>query len=106
MALSNSQDVQRQLEFAGVTYMQGLASFPDSGGTQSLSVTSPDNSVRIVKADKYLLATGSKPFRPGGIPFDGKRIYDSDSINQVRYSQVNQDPITDTSIHHGVLLQS
>lgn len=84
LASSNAQDCKRQLEFAGVTYIEGLAAFPDSGGTDSLSVEKPDHSVQIVKADKYMLATGSKPFRPGGIPFDGKRIFDSDSINQVR----------------------
>ena len=84
LASSNAQDIKRQLEFAGVTYIEGLAAFPDSGGTNSLSVEHSDGSVQIVRADKYLLATGSKPFRPGGIPFDGKRIFDSDSINQVR----------------------
>jgi pyruvate/2-oxoglutarate dehydrogenase complex dihydrolipoamide dehydrogenase (E3) component len=83
LASSNAQDAKRQLEFAGVTYIEGFASFPDSGGTDSLSVSLLDNSIQSVKADKYLLATGSKPFRPGGVPFDGKRIFDSDSINQV-----------------------
>ena len=83
LASSNAQDITRQLEFAGIDYIQGLASFPDSGGSDTLSVVAPDDSVKIIKADKYLLASGSKPFRPGGIPFDGKRIFDSDSINQV-----------------------
>lgn len=85
LASSNAQDCKRQLEFAGVTYIEGLAAFPDSGGTDTLSVIVPDDSVQIVKADKYMLATGSKPFRPGGIPFDGKRIFDSDSINQLNF---------------------
>lgn len=85
LASSNAQDIKRQLEFAGVTYIEGLAQFPDSGGTDSLSVERPDASVQVVRADKYLLATGSKPFRPGGIPFDGKRIFDSDSINQIGF---------------------
>ena len=30
---------------------------------------------------RVLIATGSTPFRPGGIPFDGRRVFDSDSIN-------------------------
>lgn len=84
LASFNAQDIRRQLEFAGVDYIEGLASFPDSGGTDSLSVVVPDESVQVVKAEKFLLCTGSKPFRPGGIPFDGKRVFDSDSINQVR----------------------
>ena len=83
LASSNAQDIRRQLDFAKVSYVEGLAAFPDSGGTDTLSVELPDSSVEIVRADKFLIATGSKPFRPGGIPFDGRRIFDSDSINQV-----------------------
>ena len=84
LASSNAQDVFRQLDFCGVDYVRGFASFPDSGGTKSLFVTSEDNSIQTIKADKILIATGSTPFRPEGIPFDGTRVFDSDSINQVR----------------------
>lgn len=83
LASSNAQDIKRQLEFAGVTYIAGLASFPDSGGTQSMVVSKQDNSMESIVADKFLICTGSQPFRPGGIPFDGKRVFDSDTINQV-----------------------
>ena len=89
LASSNAQDVFRQLEFTGVQYVEGFASFPDSGGTNSLFVTSQDLSVQTVKAKNILIATGSTPFRPGGIPFDGVRVFDSDSINQVRVTAVN-----------------
>mmetsp|Transcript_28482 Transcript_28482/g.43060 ORF Transcript_28482/g.43060 Transcript_28482/m.43060 type:complete len:605 (-) Transcript_28482:2105-3919(-) len=85
LASANAYDVKRQLEFAGVTMIEGLASFPDSGGTQSLFVTKKDLSVQTIPAKNVLIASGSKPFRPGGIPFDGKRIFDSDSINQISY---------------------
>ena len=83
LASSNAQDVTRQLDFAGVRYVEGFASFPDSGGTKSFFVTKSDDSIETLRAKNILIATGSKPFRPGGIPFDGKRIFDSDSINQV-----------------------
>lgn len=85
LAHSNAEDVRRQLEFAGVQYIEGFASFPDGGGTNSLFLTSSDNSVSVVNADKILIATGSTPFRPAGIPFDGTRIFDSDSINTLSY---------------------
>jgi NAD(P) transhydrogenase len=85
LAASNAQDVFRQLEFAGVDYMNGFASFPDSGDTDSLLITLPDHSLETVNAKNILIATGSKPFRPGGIPFDGSRVLDSDSINQLSY---------------------
>ena len=48
-------------------------------------VTAEDNICSTVQAEKILLATGSAPFRPGGIPFDGKRVFDSDSINTLSH---------------------
>jgi len=81
LASYNSRDAIRQLEYAGVTYVKAHAAFSDSGGSTSLFVTAEDNVCATVQAEKILLATGSSPFRPGGIPFDGKRIFDSDSIN-------------------------
>jgi pyruvate/2-oxoglutarate dehydrogenase complex dihydrolipoamide dehydrogenase (E3) component len=86
LASTNAQDIRRQLEDAGVELIEGLASFPDSGGTKSMFVstgTGNKSSVTTVNADKFLIASGSKPFRPSGIPFDGYRVFDSDSINQV-----------------------
>lgn len=85
LASFNARDTIRQLEYAGVTYVQGYAAFADSGGSSSLFVTATDNSITTLSADKILIATGSTPFRPGGIPFDGKRVFDSDSINTLSY---------------------
>jgi NAD(P) transhydrogenase len=85
LASSNAQDIERQLGFAGVSYKQGFASFADSGGTDSIVIDKEDGSMEMCKTNKVLIATGSKPFRPGGIPFDGKRVFDSDSINTLSY---------------------
>lgn len=86
LAQSNADDIVRQLEMAGVTYVQGFASFPDSGGTESILIKKDeDGSMETVKAKRVLIATGSQPFRPRGIPFDGRRIFDSDSINTISY---------------------
>ena len=85
LASFNARDTIRQLEYAGVTYVQGYAAFADSGGSSSLFVTDSDNFITTLNADKILIATGSTPFRPGGVPFDGKRIFDSDSINSLSY---------------------
>ena len=84
LASYNARDTVRQLEYAGVTYCQGLAEFADGGG-DSLFVTTEDNSISTVNARNIMIATGSTPFRPGGIPFDGKRVFDSDSINTLGY---------------------
>lgn len=95
LASSNAQDVRWQLEVAGVEFIEGFASFPESGGTDAICVTKPSDddhsassstsSVQIINAKNIMVATGSKPFRPDGIPFDGSRIFDSDSINQIDY---------------------
>lgn len=87
MASSNAQDVFRQLDMVGVEYMEGLAQFQESGlgETNTLVVKDECGRERKVLADKILLATGSKPFHPPGIPFDGRRIFDSDSINGLKF---------------------
>jgi NAD(P) transhydrogenase len=85
LASSNARDTVRQLEYAGVTYAKGNAAFADSGGSSSLFITAEDNSISTIQASKILIATGSTPFRPGGIPFDGKRVFDSDSINTLSF---------------------
>jgi NAD(P) transhydrogenase len=84
LAQSNAQDIERQLDFAGVTRMEGLATFSNRGETTSMIVTKNDVS-ETIHTEKILLCTGSQPFRPEGIPFDGKRIFDSDSINGISF---------------------
>jgi len=94
LATWNSDDAVRQLEYAGVTYMEGLASFVEGGEEEDGSIVnlnvcqtaiSGSTTNRTVQAKKVLIATGSKPFRPSSIPFDGYRIFDSDTINQLSY---------------------
>eukprot|EP00590_Aulacoseira_subarctica_P005257 CAMPEP_0172415300 /NCGR_PEP_ID=MMETSP1064-20121228/1737_1 /TAXON_ID=202472 /ORGANISM="Aulacoseira subarctica , Strain CCAP 1002/5" /LENGTH=605 /DNA_ID=CAMNT_0013152237 /DNA_START=90 /DNA_END=1907 /DNA_ORIENTATION=+ len=95
LATANAQDIMRQLEFSGVTYVRGFASFDESTTTSASSDVNvkvhldkafdDTNDMKILKAKKVLVATGSKPFLPRDIPFDGQRIFDSDSINQLTY---------------------
>jgi len=87
LAASNAQDIRRQLDMVGVTLVDGFASFPDSGETTKLVVkkSKADTDFQTINAKKVLIATGSKPFLPPGIPFDGKRVFDSDSINTLSF---------------------
>jgi NAD(P) transhydrogenase len=86
LAKSNADDIRRQLTMAGVVLMDGFASFPDSGETTSLVVSQRDGGApTIVPVTRILIATGSRPFLPQDIPFDGKRVFDSDSINTLSY---------------------
>ena len=90
LAGSNADDIRRQLSESGVTLVTGSCSFPDDnqGPIQSLVVTNDAGSVssrKTLKAHNILIATGSKPFLPSNIPFDGKRVFDSDSINTIAF---------------------
>src|SRR5712691_2019024 len=51
-----------------------------------------------LETDIILIATGSKPFHPDGIPFDGKRIFDSDTILRMNFI-----PATMTVVGGGVI---
>ena len=94
LASYNAGDIRRQLEYVGVTLVEGYAKFDDSGDAHRLVVlhnddtaatTSETTSTSTISADKILIATGSRPFQPSNIPFDGVRVFDSDSINTLSF---------------------
>ena len=113
LAAINARDRRRALSSAGVTVLEGLAKLRanaatttttttttaseegDTGGVEKLfevEVESPatkggDDGGEVMRAHKVLVATGSKAFRPNGIPFDEYpgRVFDSDSINNLGY---------------------
>lgn len=60
----------------------GEASFIDN---HTVRVKNHDGSTDIYSADKFVIATGSRPYRPDGVNFNHPRIYDSDSILQLRH---------------------
>lgn len=85
LASSNAEDMERQLTSASVDYVQGLATFPDNGQTTELNVQKEDGTLTTIRTKHVLLATGSKPFLPTGIPFDQTRVFDSDTINTISF---------------------
>jgi NAD(P) transhydrogenase len=60
-----------------VETLRGTASFVDPN---TIEVASEDGDLSRFSADRFLLAVGTKPFRPENISFDGERILDSDQI--------------------------
>lgn len=64
-----------------VDRVAGLAKFVDMN---TISITKPDGEVFCVDFDKILLSVGTRPHRPQGIPFDSKRVLDSDEIFRTR----------------------
>jgi pyruvate/2-oxoglutarate dehydrogenase complex dihydrolipoamide dehydrogenase (E3) component len=62
-----------------VDYLQAEATVESATVLSVASDSLP--SVVQVRTDALLLATGSKPNRPKEIPFDDKRVFDSDTVN-------------------------
>lgn len=61
----------------GIELIRGRASLTD---THTVHVQQPDGGTRDLDTEIILVATGSSPLHPAGIPFDGELILDSDSI--------------------------
>lgn len=97
--------MKRQLAYAGVTVVEGYAKFDAPETTNTATPMSEQDTThrvvvssttttttgklsttkQLVTADKILLATGSRPYQPSSIPFDGQRVFDSDSINGLQF---------------------
>jgi len=66
-----------QLERNRIEVIRGTAAFLDP---HRLRVEAPDGTVTEYHGDKILIATGTQPRRPSGIPFDDKTVIDSDGL--------------------------
>lgn len=64
-----------------VQHMRGKAVFIDS---HTLEVEKADGEVVRVHGGAILLAVGTRPHRPGNIPFDGKSVLDSDELLDIQ----------------------
>jgi NAD(P) transhydrogenase len=65
----------------GVDLFNGTASFEDA----NTIIISGDDGVKRITGDYILIATGSYPFQPPDIPFDGIIVHDSDSILDIMH---------------------
>ena len=72
--------VANRLAARGIEYLQGSARL---GINRTVHITSPDGGQREVAARAVLVATGSRPTHPPGIPFDDPDVYDSDQIYSI-----------------------
>jgi NAD(P) transhydrogenase len=69
--------IAHNLERHHIETVWGRASLPDA---HTVRVALKDGGTRDLSAEIILLATGSAPFRPAGVPFGHPRVHDSDSI--------------------------
>src|SRR5689334_13916045 len=78
MTLDHEVDVlEHQFARNAVETIAGPARFL---AQHRLEVTSPAGDVRIFAGDRILVAVGTRPHRPGGVPFNGSSVFDSDEI--------------------------
>lgn len=60
----------------------GTARFIDN---YSIAVMQSDGTEEVYSADKFVIATGSRPYQPNDVDFLHERIYDSDSILSLKH---------------------
>lgn len=72
--------IQHKLYRNGITSVVGTAAFEDP---HTIRVESEDGSSRSYSGKKFMIAVGTSPVQPPNIPFDGKRVVDSDHILEI-----------------------
>lgn len=78
-----------------VRLFHGLARFT---GPNELSVAAPGGVIESLRADAFLVATGSRPYRPPELDFTNPRVFDSDTI-----LKLDRDPKSITIYGAGVI---
>ncbi|MBS0603490.1 MAG: Si-specific NAD(P)(+) transhydrogenase [Verrucomicrobia bacterium] len=78
VSASAAQEIYENLMRHGVTIFHGIASFEDP---HTIKVRGEKE--ETIYGENIIIATGSYPYHPSSIPFDGKRIHDSDTILQI-----------------------
>ncbi|NGX39536.1 MAG: putative soluble pyridine nucleotide transhydrogenase [Chlamydiae bacterium] len=71
--------VEENLKLHKVDIYHGVGSFEDA---HTIKITSETKEEKI-RGEAIILAPGSYPYHPPDIPFDGKRIHDSDTILEI-----------------------
>jgi NAD(P) transhydrogenase len=79
VSASAAQEIYENLMRHGVMIFHGIASFEDAH-----TIKVKGEKEELIWGDYIIIATGSYPYHPHNIPFDGKRIHDSDTILQIR----------------------
>jgi NAD(P) transhydrogenase len=78
MTLDHEVDVlEHQFARNGVETFKGTARFLDP---HRIEVTSADGDIRAFQAERFLIAVGTRPYRPASVPFNGTSVFDSDEI--------------------------
>lgn len=74
--------MENQLRRNGISFFHGRAKFCSPTLIEMLSI---DGIKQLITADTIVIATGSRPRAPAGVPIDHENILDSDSILSMIY---------------------
>jgi NAD(P) transhydrogenase len=78
MTLNHEVEIlEHQFARNGVETVCGSARFVDA---TKVEITRIDGEAQVCGAEKFVLAVGTRPYRPAHIAFDGARVVDSDEI--------------------------
>ncbi len=81
VATRMSEAVRANLDRHGIELVPGTAVL---GPDRTVIVTpSPDAPEKVLRGDMVLIATGSRPFHPPGIPFDDPDVLDSETAREL-----------------------
>jgi NAD(P) transhydrogenase len=72
--------IDRNMQRHGVNVLKGEAAFTSPDEVMVRPPGGGSGPVRHLRASNFLIATGSSPHRPAGVPFDDPDVEDSDTI--------------------------
>ena len=78
MTLDHEVDVlEHQFARNAVTTLRGTARFLDP---HRIEITLDSGDIRVLTGERFLVAVGTRPYRPADVPFNGHSVVDSDEI--------------------------
>ncbi len=81
MTLDHEVDVlEHQFARNAVATLRGMARFLDP---HRIEVTLDSGDIRVLTGERFLVAVGTRPYRPADVPFNGHNILDSDEIVEI-----------------------
>lgn len=81
MTLDHEVDVlEHQFARNAVHTLRGTARFLDP---HSLEVVLDSGDIRVISGERFLIAVGTRPFRPPDVPFNSHNVLDSDEIVEI-----------------------
>ena len=81
MTLDHEVDVlEHQFARNAVHTLRGTARFL---GPHSVEVVLDNGDIRVIEGDRFLVAVGTRPYRPADVPFNGVSVLDSDEIVEI-----------------------